>query len=72
MSVDEQEPTSPAKGAPEESGRPSVRLTRNAKGEVQIDVKAYGGDDAIGLAEAGMAAEAEFNRLAGLYPLKRS
>lgn len=58
-------------GAPDETGRPSVKLVRNAKGDMQIEVKAYGSTDELGVAEAGSAAEAEMNRLVGVYPFPK-
>lgn len=56
---------------PLETGRPSVRLTRNAKGDVQIDVKVYASStDELGVEDAAKIARATFDELARTYPMK--
>jgi hypothetical protein len=53
------------------SDRSTVTLTRNAKGEVQIDVSVRTGDegDIVTLEDAERAAQQVYDRLAAAYPL---
>lgn len=47
--------------------RSSVKLIRNAKGDVQIEVKAVSGEDYHDLKLARDAAESHFNELSRAY-----
>lgn len=47
----------------------SVDLARNAKGETQVAVSIKTSDDRATLEEAGSAAQAEYDRLRGVYPM---
>ena len=53
--------------APDESSRSSVKLSRNSKGETQIEVKAYVGDTAEQVEEAKDLAVRVYNELAAKY-----
>lgn len=67
MSAQEQQ------GAPgqerQEAGVSSVKLTRNAKGDAQIEVKVYADFDNADLVEAVEAAKRVYAELAGAYPV---
>lgn len=57
----------------QETGRPSVRLTRNAKGDTQIDVKVYAAStDETSVQEAAQIVRGVFDDLAKTYPMKAS
>ena len=45
----------------------SVKLTRNAKGETQIEVKAYATDDMLTLRVVAANAQTIYDELAGKY-----
>lgn len=53
----------------QEAGVSSVKLTRNAKGDAQIEVKVYSDFDNAELEEAVAAAKRIYAELAGAYPV---
>lgn len=69
--MSENETRADGAGMHEETGRPSVRLTRNAKGDVQIDVKVYAAaTDETAVQEAAQLAQSTFDDLARTYPMR--
>jgi hypothetical protein len=60
-------------GAPgqerQEAGVSSVKLTRNAKGDAQIEVKVYADFEDADLQQAKVAAQKVYDELASAYPV---
>ena len=58
----------PVEGELLDTGRPSVKLIRNARGAVQIEVKCYGADATEGAAiNAAAVAQGIYDQLAAKY-----
>lgn len=53
----------------QEAGVSSVKLTRNAKGDAQIEVKVYADFEEADLQQAQLAAKRVYDELARTYPV---